>query len=137
MEDKLKKVFNMSAYEETKRLTKILFNELYAREFKSRIDFDYVVTSIIRNNKRDGVKYSYNSLYFINDNHRDFMFHVTVTAEGCYSVTTFSFNMIWDDSGFQNKFNTDNISIYEGTPGYWFTSVDNRPYVEEEYRIEI
>jgi hypothetical protein len=113
---------NTNAFDESKRLTKILFNEVYAKTFSGRNEFEEFVISIIKQNKLEGGVYTFSSLYL----YKNYTFHVNVVYAGCFSPTTFIFNMIWNDEGFKCTCNMDNIATYLGTPAYWFSSKESR-----------
>ena len=105
-----------NAYDESRRIVKVIFNEVYSKTFNNRKECDDFVMDVVKKNKIEGVSYTYSSLYL----YKNYTIHVNVVYDGCISTATFSFNMIWNDEKFQDKYNMDNIATYIGTPAYWF-----------------
>ena len=122
----------MNVYDETVRMTKLIFNEIYAKKFVDRKELDSFIVDFIRKHKVDETEYSYISLYLSDF----FSFHIKIINDGQYSVTTFSFYMIWDDRKF-DKYDTDNINIYIGTPFYWFGRNEQSDIIKIKDEIEI
>ncbi len=130
-----------SAYDESVRITKLIFSEIYAKEFSSRKKFDEFVIDLVKKNKLEGGQYTYYSLYL----HNTFNVHVNIVIDNCFSPTTLAFCMIWNTDGdgrkCENRFtssNTDNIATYIGCPGYWFTPKEMRTgIVVEEMVVEL
>jgi len=123
----------MNLQNESIRLTKLIFPEIYAKSFPDRKDFDSFVIGLINKNKLHDVEYHYTSLYL----HNRFNFHVYVTDNITFSITTFSFCMVWDDTRFNSDFNMDNIATYIGTPSYMFgrnESTDVRYEIHDEIK---
>jgi len=127
---------HFNAYGESVRITKIIFNAIYAKEFGNRNEFDGFVTHLLKSIKPENAEYTYYSLYLLGE----FTIHVNVVIDNCFSPTTLGFNMIWDDKGFTNENYTDNVSIYIGTPAYWFgrneqTNINMK--VKDEIKVTI
>jgi hypothetical protein len=130
----------MSAWDEAIRLTKMIFGEIYAKDFSNRKSFDAFVTCLINEIKLKNMKYSYTSSYFDDQ----FMFHVNIVyidprGYGTGAMTTFNFPMIWDDSGF-NSSHMDNISTFLGTPMYMFNRDEKTTKqfnIQHEIRTEL
>ena len=117
----------MTAYTETQRLTKLIFSEIYGRKFSGRKELDELVIDLLRKMKQADTEYTYTSLFFIGTGQigwvsgtDSFCFHVNVVYNNSYSVTTFLFNMLWNDEMFNNECYTTNIATFLGTPAYWF-----------------
>ena len=115
-------------YTESQRITKVIFDAIYVKEFKNRKAFDKFLIDLLKKEKPDDAEYTYYSLYILNN----FTIHVNVVIEKSFSPTTFTFCMIWDMDGdgkkCENRFtsyNMDNISTYIGTPAYWFGRNEN------------
>ncbi len=129
-----------SAYGESVRITKLLFEAIYSKEFSDRKQFDDFVIDLLKKNKLDGAQYTYYSLYL----HNEFTVHVNVVIDNCFSPATLAFNMIWYTNGSgercENRFNQsnmDNIATYIGAPAYWFTPKEMRSGISDEKVVEL
>jgi hypothetical protein len=123
-----------TAFPESLRITKVIFNAIYAKEFKNREAFDEFLIDLLKKEKPDNAEYTYYSLYLRNT----FTIHVNVVINKSFSPTTFIFCMIWDVDGSGKKledrfttFNLDSIATYIGTPAYWFGRNENTNVVME------
>ena len=133
----------INTFKESQRITKVIFDAIYAKEFKNRKLFDDFVLKLLKKEKPVGAEYTYYSLYLMNN----FTFHVNVVIDNCFSPTTFNFCMIWKRDGdgrkcknMFNTFNMDNISTYTGTPAYWFGRNENTNInmkIEDEIKVVI
>jgi len=123
-----------TAYEETVRLAKLIFQEIYEKRFSNRKEFDNFTSQLVKDTKQPDTEYTYSSLYL--SKHSHFTFHIKVVCNRCYSVITFSFCMIRGDSQFSNG-NISSVSINIGTPAYWYgnESMFSEPVKEKEEMI--
>jgi len=131
------------AFSDSQRITKVIFDAIYAKEFKNREAFDEFLIALLKKEKPANAEYTYYSLYLLNH----FTIHVNVVIDNCFSPTTFNFCMIWNTDGSgrkcEDRFSTnnmDNISTYIGTPAYWFgrsETTNTIMKVEDEIRVVI